>query len=201
MSVEDGICERALRAGVTQKNLVRLLAAIAPLRDHNEAMYCHSLRVGVYAYEIAVDVGEDPKFAIHGGCAHDVGKCAVSNDVISSKNWTAHEREAMSVHPVEGFKMLKDSHLFSSFIAGLHHTFQDSPYGIDPETDIPEFLSDTSKTKIVSMARLVATADVFDALLTREPYHDVNEAIGILSVKGFPVPYVNTLRRKYGYGS
>lgn len=144
----------------------RLLEKLEPLNDHAPNMFNHSLRVGLCSCGLAQAEGRDAKLALHGGCAHDLGKCKIDHKVLYAQNFGDVERVAMTVHPRIGYEMLKDTNLFSAFIAGLHHTFQDPPYGIDLKEEAP-WLSDSSQRCVIEMAELVATADFYDALATR----------------------------------
>lgn len=157
----------ASTTGVKLKDWDRLLEAIEPLNQHAPDMYQHSLRVGWYACMVAQQTGANERLCLFGGCGHDVGKCGVCHAVLYAKPFGDAERESMKRHPFEGFKRLKDSHLFSSFIAGLHHEFQPDSYGVELETMAPFALNTQTKTMVLECARLVSVCDHFDALTTR----------------------------------
>lgn len=159
--------ELARDCGIKSAEWQSLLDDIEPLKSHAPDMYAHSLRVGIYAFGLAMREELDAKLALHGGCAHDIGKCAVPDDILHAKDFGPSEKEIVKIHPFAGFDMLKDHHLFSAFIAGLHHEFQDDPYGVDIREVSPWPLSDETVDKVTLMARLVATADFYDALTTR----------------------------------
>ncbi len=144
----------------------RLMNMLAPLNEHAFDMFNHSLRVGLSSCGLAKAEGKDAKLALHGGCAHDVGKCKIDHCVLYAKNFGEVEKAAMTVHPRVGYLMLKDTNLFSAFVAGLHHRFQDPPYGIDLKEEAP-WLSDATHAMVMDMAELVSTCDFYDALTTR----------------------------------
>ena len=114
----------AYLSGVTGERWQRLLVEIRPLFLHAPEHYDHSLRVGIYAWMLAVDEGLDSKLALYGGCAHDVGKCCVSLDVLRAEEFGAAERKAIQSHPGAGAEMLGKTHLFSSFIAAVRSAAQ-----------------------------------------------------------------------------
>lgn len=156
--------EARIRPDIWQK----FMAIIAELKDHNEFMYTHSLRVGVYAFGIAESEGETVlKFPLFAGCGHDIGKCDITNVLLNSKNLQPHEFEHIKRHAIEGYERLKDSFLFTGFIAGLHHKYKDGGYGIDLELDAPFPLSPAARKAVEDMSKLVMIADFFDALTTR----------------------------------
>lgn len=157
----------AVEAGIRPDRWAAFLTAIAPLRVHAEDMYQHSLRVGLYANGLAVDEGDDPKLALFGGCGHDVGKCAVSVDVLHATDFGERERQAVKVHPEAGFETLAPTHLFTAFVAGLHHQFQEGAYGIDLDTVAPWPLTPEARAHILVHAERVAHVDVWDAMTTR----------------------------------
>ncbi len=141
---------------------------LAELKDHNPEMYAHSLRVGIYAHGLAANEGEnDLKFPLYAGCGHDIGKCEVQNAYLDSKNMTPAEFEHIKEHATRGYERLKDKFLYTSFVAGLHHSFQDHGYGIDLKEVAPKSMPADQIKRIEAMARLVAIADFFDALTTR----------------------------------
>jgi HD-GYP domain-containing protein (c-di-GMP phosphodiesterase class II) len=99
---------------------------------------------------------------------HDIGKIGIPDHVLLSKQkLTDQEFKMMKTHPEIGYKILKDSQSsllkMSSVIAFAHHERYDGsgyPMGLSA-TDIP------------LPARIVAVADVFDALTTSRPYKKV----------------------------
>lgn len=141
---------------------------LAELKEHNAEMYAHSLRVGIYTHGLAASEGEtDLKFPLYAGSGHDIGKCEVQNAYLDSKNLTPAEFEHIKEHATRGYERLKDKFLYTSFVAGLHHSFQDHGYGIDFKEVAPKTMPTDQIERIEAMARLVAIADFFDALTTR----------------------------------
>lgn len=102
---------------------------------------------------------------------HDLGKVAISDNILLKPGkLTAEEFEIMKTHPVHGWEMLRraaqrmgDDTDFLSYameIARSHHEKWDGsgyPDGLAGET-------------IPLSARLMAVADVYDALISRRPY-------------------------------
>lgn len=195
-SIEGRLFNLASATGVTTNNWERLIDAIAPLKTHSYMTYLHSLRVGYYSAQIALSMGMDAKYALHGGCAHDVGKCAVHTNVIHSAIWGPDLKTAMDIHPRAGFDMLKEEHLFSSFVAGLHHSFQEDPYGINV-IEFPEWIGPDHLDAIKNMAKLVATADVWDAMTTRPPIYSRDTTWDMMVQQGFNSIYLDVLYGQY----
>lgn len=154
-------------AGIRPDRWEAFLGVIAPLRTHAETMFRHSLRVGLYAYGLAVDEGADAKFALHAGCGHDLGKCFVDPAVLNAVDFGAAERAAVQVHPNAGFEMLAPTNMFTAFVAGTHHLFQEHGYGIDLDEVSPWPLSPETRAVILRHAELVAVVDFYDAASTR----------------------------------
>lgn len=167
--LETKVNRLAEQSGIHPHAWQRFLHELTILKQHNQSMYAHSLRVGLYTYGLAkVEGMSDLKFPLFAGCGHDIGKCEVDNSLLNSKHLQSDEFEQIKEHTTAGYNRLKDHFLFTAFVAGLHHKYQVSGYGIDPETDLPAHLSDESKETIKTMARLVMIADFFDALTTRD---------------------------------
>lgn len=156
---------QADRVGV--KDFPALLKKLAPLKNHAPDMYAHSMRVGCYSCWLASQEGLDQKFALHGGCAHDIGKCRIPDEVLHAEHFGDREREVMRDHPQFGYDMLLPTHPYSAYVAGLHHQFQPNPYGIELKDSAVWKLKLREAKRITQMAHLVATADYFDAFTTR----------------------------------
>jgi hypothetical protein len=158
----------AARCGVAKSAWEAFLEVLAPLAAHNAETFAHSLRVGIYACNLAATEGLNARMALHGGCAHDMGKCLVPNSVLRTTSFTAQDKALLRNHPVDGQRLLAPTHLFSSYVAGLHHQFQPDPYGIDLD-DVSLFALPTHvRDELYAVSELVATCDFYDALTTRD---------------------------------
>ncbi len=153
-------------------------------------MYMHSLRVGLYAADLARREGmADLKYALFAGCGHDVGKCEVANELLNSKNLQPDEFEQIKQHATAGYLRLRDKFLLTSMVAGLHHKFQSSGYGIDLDAEAPSWMKPKLKELIVQTAHLVMICDFFDALTTRKNNK------GLIVNIADPVEQINVMTR------
>jgi response regulator RpfG family c-di-GMP phosphodiesterase len=166
--LETQVDERAQDAGINPTAWARFRATLAELKSHNQLMYAHSLRVGLYCYGLAAFEDQtDLRFPLFAGCGHDMGKCNVPNSLLDSPNLQPHEFESIKQHTEDGFNRLKDDFPFTALIAGLHHKYRTGGYGIELDDAVPVALDEASKQHVIAMAKLVMLADFFDALTTR----------------------------------
>lgn len=167
-SLEALVEKTAIDLGISRLRWSRFRRKLEELKIHNERMYRHSLRVGLYACGLAQEEHvDDCKLSLYGGCAHDLGKAHVDNCVLDADCWTEDCSRAIKCHPKEGYEMLKDQFLFAGIVAGLHHKLQPNGYGIDL-ADVPVYLAPESIQKIIEATELVIVSDFFDALTTRK---------------------------------
>ncbi len=167
--LESGVNQLAEAAKIDPEAWKKFMAHMAGLKEHHLETYLHCLRVGAYSFGLAeMEKWQDLKYPLFGGCGHDDGKCEVEQVLLGATGrLTEEEFNRIKKHTREGFNRLKESFLFTAFIAGMHHKFQDKGYGIDLDRDSPVPLSDESKEMVRKTAVLVMTADFFDALTTR----------------------------------
>lgn len=166
--LEEHVDELASQLKIKPTVWTKFRGYLEELKHHNQAMYDHSLRVGIYAHGLAAfEHQSDLKLPLYGGCGHDLGKCRVSNLLLNAEHLSNRGFERIKPHAAAGFNRLKDDFLFTAFIAGLHHKLKDGGYGIDLDRDSPRPLSRTLKRKIYDTASLVMLTDFFDALTTR----------------------------------
>ncbi|MGE4496772.1 MAG: HD domain-containing phosphohydrolase [Deferribacterales bacterium] len=143
-----------------------LLGRVAEYRDEETGE--HILRVGHYAKIIAEGMGCDSDFCekvLHTAPLHDIGKIAVSDTILNKQGkLTAEEFEIMKKHTIFGCDILKNAD--SPYIRGgaaiarYHHERYDG-------SGYPDGL----KGQCIPLeARIVALADVFDALTSKRPY-------------------------------
>jgi putative two-component system response regulator len=142
------------------------LAILAEFRDTETGE--HTKRVGDLAAEIAHALGNTPEWCERLRLAarlHDIGKVSVPDAVLLKTGpLTIHEFEMMKNHATVGHQILagSSSTLFqlAAEIALSHHEWWDGsgyPYGL-------------RMGSIAQSGRIVAVADVFDALCSRRPY-------------------------------
>jgi hypothetical protein len=164
----------------------RIKRLLNKLNLHNPDTYDHSLRVGIYAYEISMHENyDDPAFAFRSGCAHDVGKYGIDNTLLNmTERYTQSNREDMYRHTLFGYEALvrdpgrpEAGDPEVALVAGLHHKYPSlkaiekgkESYGIDLEEVMPQ-LEDTeegTEDKVIAMAKLIMLIDAFDATTTR----------------------------------
>lgn len=159
------------------------LAKLAESRDPETGD--HLLRMSLYSELIAEEMGRQGREAGRIGAReaeairrfapmHDIGKVGVQDRILLKPGpLTPEERAAMQLHPSIGAEVLRrceaqmNAHGRSIFRVGIeiaegHHERWDGtgyPHGLAGE-------------RIPLAARIVAVADVFDALTSRRPYKD-----------------------------
>jgi len=140
------------------------LADILDARD--SYTHGHSLRVGQYAEKLALAMrlsGDDAHVIFLAGRLHDIGKCAIKNEVLLKPGALNDEEfEHMCIHPAVGSSMLASFSLFSEcarYVRGHHERWDGRGY--------PDKLQGEN---IPLGARIIAVADAFDAMTTTRPY-------------------------------
>lgn len=136
------------------------------LRKHSEETYWHSLRVGFTATQIAYAAGfdkKDIKKIMYAGYLHDIGKLDITKTILNKPGiLTVEERSLINCHTKYGYEILKDMSFDTEILYAVleHHERIDGsgyPYGI-------------SGDNISNYAKIVAIADVYDALLQKRSY-------------------------------
>ncbi len=149
----------------SHETIYRLCRA-AEYKDDNTAG--HINRVSNYAALLAAKLGLRKKTTesiLLAAPMHDVGKIGVPDHILQKPGkLTPDEWEIMKKHTVFGSKILEGSHVgyirFAEVIALTHHEKWDgSGYPLGLKGD-----------KIPLVGRIMAIADVFDALTSRRPY-------------------------------
>lgn len=139
----------------------------------------HSDRVGLFTDMIAKDLGLDDdrrRWLRRAALLHDIGKLGVSNQILDKPDrLDAAEWADIRQHPVMGETILKRISAFSEMaeIAATHHEKLDG-------TGYPRGLT---AADLSLEARIVTTADVFDALTAERPYRaamPVDTALSIM---------------------
>jgi HD-GYP domain-containing protein (c-di-GMP phosphodiesterase class II) len=139
----------------------------------------HSDRVAIFADLIAAEMYQSPeqRRQLHrAALLHDIGKLGVSNSILEKPGkLTDEEWDEIKRHPTLGELILSRVAAFADLaeVAGAHHERLDG-------TGYPKAL----RSRHISLdARIVAVADVFDALTADRPYRkamSMDQAIAIL---------------------
>lgn len=165
-SLEQKVLEGVQEVEQREREMLFRLAKAIEYRDFGTG--AHLLRMARYSELIAEEVGmpeEDVRILTLAAPLHDIGKIGVPDSILLKRgSLTDEEMAAMRKHPLIGFEILRDSQ--SRFvqtgaqIALRHHERWDG-------SGYPDGLSGA---EIPVSARIVAVADVFDALISERPY-------------------------------
>jgi response regulator RpfG family c-di-GMP phosphodiesterase len=159
------------------EDVLRSLAQTIELKDPSTKGHCD--RVAIYALMIAkaLKIPRDFQRQIkYGSWLHDCGKIGISEVILNgSEKLTKQEFETMKMHSFWGADVAAKANLsqVTRNIIHYHHERYDG-------TGYPEGLSGKD---IPLEARIVAVADVYDALTNDRPYrkgHSVEEAVEIM---------------------
>ncbi len=185
-NLERKVHERTKEIEDTQVKLMNVLGGIA--EGHSEDTYKHVKRVSEFTYRLARLSGikqSEAKLLKNASSLHDIGKLGITDTILHKPSTLSKgEYKEMQKHSQIGADMLKVSKLplfkAAAIIAQQHHEKYDGsgyPSGIKGK-DIHIY------------ARVVAIADVFDALLFSRSYKNSWEAEDVLV-------YIKEMRSKH----
>jgi len=164
--LEDRVRQRTAQIEKARFDLLRRLAIAGEYRD--DVTDQHAQRIGHTSGLLACAMGlpeREVQRILHAAPLHDIGKIAVPDAILLKPGrLTAQEFEAIKTHPAVGARILggSKSRLLrtAAEIAATHHERWDGqgyPRGLVGEA-------------IPLSGRIVAVADVFDALTRERPY-------------------------------
>ena len=140
---------------------------VSMLKVSDEYTFKHSVDVATISMVIGKKYGLKDR-DLHdlgiAGLLHDVGKSKIPNEVLNKPSKLTDEEFAlMKRHSLYGFEILRDRHEFSERI--LHGVLQHHE-----KINGRGYPMGSSADKIHTFAKIIAVADVYDALVTERPY-------------------------------
>ncbi|QDX80108.1 two-component system response regulator [Denitratisoma sp. DHT3] len=164
--LEDRVKDRTQELEQTRLEVIRRLGRAAEYRDNETGL--HTIRMSNYSALLARVVGlsgSDCELILNASPMHDLGKIGIPDGILLKPGkLDAAEWITMKTHPLIGAEILSghETELMrvAHAIALNHHEKWDGsgyPAGLKGE-------------EIPLVARIVAVADVFDALTTARPY-------------------------------
>lgn len=166
--LEDMVRARTETLNQTRLQVVRRLGRAAEFRDNETGL--HIIRISKISALLARYQGWSPAdcdLMLHASPMHDVGKIGIPDAVLLKPGkFEPHEWEIMKAHTTIGADILQDDesdllHLASVIALSHHEKWDGSGY--------PNGLSGNT---IPKASRIVAVADVFDALTSSRPYKE-----------------------------
>lgn len=165
-----------------------ILYNLSEIKSVDDYTFEHSVNVCILSLITGIGLGFNLQRLRELGCGaimHDIGKLCIPNEILKKPSQlTVDEFEEIKKHTVFGYDMLKRSNkvsLVSAYIAfGHHERFDGSGYPLQLKNE-----------NIQICARIVAVADVYDALTSDRVYrkklkpNEVYEYITSLGVNHF----------------
>lgn len=161
----DHYIEKVLKISedITIQKYIRLI------RDYHEYTYAHSVRVAAIACELGQRLGveeEEQKRLCKAALLHDIGKIEIRKDILDKpERLTTEERKEINLHPLLGYKILERDIKIENEVKEVvlqHHERND-------KTGYPSKLIESN---ISFFSKIVAVADVYDAMISRRVYKD-----------------------------
>lgn len=165
----------------TIKENTDLLTILSDAYIYDEYLYHHSFQVTLYALSIAKELGypyEELRLIGLGALLHDIGKLLVPDEILKKPSaLTEEEFKEMKNHTRYGFDLLRNLYSVSLLVA--HCAFQHHE-----RLDGSGYPRGLVSAEIHPYAKIIAVADVFDAITTERVYSEKRipaEALNILA--------------------
>lgn len=176
LQLEEKVIERTRSLYEAQLEVVHRLALAGDYRDDDTGGHCH--RVGDVSYKIACECGlyeGDCELIRLAAPLHDIGKVGIADKLLRKPGrLTPEEFEQIKAHTEIGAEILANS---KSEILQVAHVIARSHH---ERWDGTGYCRKLAGEEIPLAGRIVAVADVFDALTSERPYKHawtVDEAV------------------------
>ncbi len=185
-STVQALDREAQMISVGDETLDHICGAFAQIVDAKSPFtFNHSNGVANASVTIARRLGLSPQrviFVRHAALLHDLGKLGVSNAILEKPaKLTDEEWKSMKRHPEDTWRILHSIPWFGelSEVAASHHE----------KLDGTGYWRGLTAEQMSQEARIIAVADVFDALSANRPYRDSLPLEKVFSIMGKDVPH------------
>lgn len=160
------LLHRTLDMIAAGRGQIGILDMLQNMREYDDSTFTHCLNVGLICNVLATWLKfpqEEIELATACGLFHDIGKLTIPHAIITKPGkLDSHEYAMIKKHPISGFQLLQaqsvDDHIRNAAL--MHHERSDG-------CGYPMRLSGN---QIDPYARLVAIADVYDAMTAARVY-------------------------------
>lgn len=166
-ALEQRVMQRTAELADTRLEIVKRLGRAGEYKDNETGM--HVIRMSYYSRLIALGLGmsqSEAELVLHASPMHDIGKIGIPDRILlKPAKLEPYEWEVMKSHSMIGAEIIGEHPtselLNAAYLVARHHhekwNGQGYPDGLAGE-------------RIPLLARIVALADVFDALTSDRPY-------------------------------
>ncbi len=142
---------------------------MASLAGYDNGTYVHSVNVAIYSLILGVSLGLSENMLIElalGAMFHDMGKMLIPLDILNKRGpLTVEEYHTMKEHATLGYDLLKQQHEFSFLVARCAHEHHE-------RLNASGYPRGLKSDQIHQFAKIIAIADVYDAMIMHRPYRD-----------------------------
>ncbi len=163
----------------TYTSINDILQSLNSVRNIDDYTYSHSLNVSLLSSLISQWLGLDDtqcRLISYCGLLHDIGKSKIDPEILNKPGpLTESEFEEIKKHPLLGYRMLEKNIAINKNIALgvlLHHEREDGsgyPFAL-------------TSAKIHLYAKIVAIADIFDAMTSNRVYKSRQTPFDVFSI-------------------
>ncbi len=161
---EEQVARLIAKSNQNFMEFVQLVAKTLEAKDYYTAG--HSLRVMDYAVKIAQALNlpeKEIELLKHACLLHDIGKIGIPDGILNKKSpLTEKDRKHIINHPILGRQILSTATEFQEIL--------DIIYSHHERIDGKGYPAGLSSDEIPLLARIIAVADAYDAMLSERPY-------------------------------
>lgn len=175
----------------TVKYRSNLFSFLTNLQGFDDYTYTHCLNVSLVCHTIGQWLGFNNEKLMHlsvAGLLHDIGKTKIDKSILDKPGkLTEEEFEEMKKHPIYGFQAIEKQDIpYNIKMAVLmhHERYDGSGYPLNAKNN-----------QINDFAKIVAIADVYDALTSNRPYRNKFDPFQV--IRQFEQEYFRLLDTKF----